>query len=189
MARVPGHHLRAQRISPIVLGALGVSLLLFAGMLNLNRVRSADQSAVNARARFEQTALAAQQIRDYRERAALRGPSERPDEDVQAMVFQALSDAGLPTARQQQLSGSGRIRINAGSRESSREVYEDRVSVVLQPMLPDEVWNLLAAWRTLGLNWRPVSLVLELSNRRGSDPVYIATIVFANRFEISREEQ
>jgi hypothetical protein len=188
MARVPGHDSRSPRLSPVVLAALGVSLLLFAGMLNLNRVRSADQSVADARARYEQTATAAQQILDYRERAANRGPSERPDEDVQAMVFQALDDAGLPTARQQQLSGSGRIRINAGSGDSSQEIYDDRVSVVLQPMSPTEVWNLLASWRSLGSNWRPVSLVMELSNRRGSDPVYSATIVFANRFEVPREE-
>ncbi|XOV76058.1 MAG: hypothetical protein ACFHWZ_03540 [Phycisphaerales bacterium] len=143
----------------------------------------------DARARFDQTAAAVQQIRDYRERSANRGPSERPGEDVQAMVFQALDDAGLPPARQQQLSGSGGIRINAGSTDSSHEIYEERVSVVLQPMTPIEVWNLLASWRALRSNWRPVSLVMDLSNRRGSDPIYSATIVFANRFEVPREER
>ena len=168
---------------------MGASVLLFAGVLNLSRVRSADQSVADAHARFEQTAVAAQQILDYRERSANRGPSERPDEDVQAMVFQALDDAGLPTARQQQLSGSGRIRINAGSSDSAYEIYEDRVSVVLQPMSPVEVWNLLASWRALRSNWRSVSLVMELSSRRDSDPVYSATIVFANRFEVPREER
>lgn len=189
MVRTPVTSSRPSRHSPAAIAAIGASLLLFAGVINLSRGRAADRSVADARARFDQTAAAVQQILDYRERSADRGPSEMPDEDVQAMVFQALDDAGLPTARQQQLSGSGRIRINAGSGDTAHETFEDRVSVVLQPMNPTEVWNLLTSWRALRSNWRPVSLVMELSSRRDSDPVYSATIVFANRFEVPREER
>lgn len=189
MPRRGGHSGHSSRLRPGLIVAVGASLLLFAGVINLNRVRSADRSVADAHARFDQTAAAAQQILDYRERSDNRGPSERPNEDVQAMVFQALDDAGIPTVRQQRLSGSGRIRINAGSSDSSHEIYEDRVSVVLQPMSPVEVWNLLASWRALRSNWRPVSLVMDLSNRGGSDPVYSATIVFANKFEVPRDER
>jgi len=189
MVRTPVTSSRPSRHSPAAIAAIGASLLLFAGVINLSRGRAADRSVADARARFDQTAAAVQQILDYRERSADRGPSEMPDEDVQAMVFQALDDAGLPTARQQQLSGSGRIRINAGSGDTAHETFEDRVSVVLQPMNPTEVWNLLTSWRALRSNWRPVSLVMELSSRRDSDPVYSATIVFANRFEVPRDER
>ncbi len=57
-----GQSAHSPRLSPVLTVVMGASVLLFAGVLNLNRVRSADQSVADARARFEQTAVAAQQI-------------------------------------------------------------------------------------------------------------------------------
>ncbi|MFI4853472.1 MAG: hypothetical protein ACIAQF_00665 [Phycisphaerales bacterium JB065] len=114
------------------------------------------------------------------------GPSEQPNEDVLALVAQALSDSGLPSSRQQKLSSAGQIRIN-NANSDSEDTFEDRVTVTFQPMTPEEVWAVLTAWDRLGTNWKPISLVMEISNRRGADPVYSATIDFANRFTVPRD--
>jgi hypothetical protein len=173
------------RLNPLVLTAVGFSVLLFSLVLNLQRVRSASQDLQDAQNRYEQISAAVNQIADFRERSVETGPSEQPNEDVLALVAQALSDSGLPSIRQQQLSSAGRIRINTANTDSE-DTYEDRVTVRFQPMSPDEVWAVLTAWDRLGTNWKPVSLVMEISNRRGDDPVYSATIDFANRFTVPR---
>ncbi len=177
---------RSNGLHPPVLAAMGFSILLFSLVLNLQRVRSANQDLLDAGARYAQILTAANQIANYRKSNANSGPSEQPNEDVLALVSQALSDSGLPSGRQQQLSSVGRIRINT-SNSSSEDTYEDRVAVRFQPMTPDEVWAVLIAWDRLGSNWKPISLVMEISNRRGDDPVYSATIDFANRFTVPRD--
>lgn len=179
--------LSSNRLNPLALSAIGFSVLLFSLILNVQRVRSASQDLQDARARYEQISAAVNQIAEYRERSVELGPSEQPNEDVLALVAQALSDSGLPNSRQQQLSSAGRIRINTDSASSTEQIYEDRVTVRFQPMSPDEVWAVLNAWDRLGSNWKPISLVMEISNRRGDDPVYSATIDFANRFTVPRD--
>lgn len=173
------------RVNPLVLTGFGVSVLLFSLVLNIQRVRTASQDLMDAQARYEQISAAANQITAHRERSTESGPSEQPNEDVLALVAQALADSGLPSSRQQQLSGAGRIRINTAN-TGSEDTYEDRVTVRFQPMSPEEVWAMLTSWRRLGTNWKPISLVMEITNRRGDDPVYSATIDFANRFTVPR---
>ncbi|NRA31581.1 MAG: hypothetical protein HRU11_15135 [Parvularculaceae bacterium] len=79
------------------------------------------------------------------------------------------------------LVGRAEVRSAVG-RSSDQQVSEDRVEGEFEPMTPAEVWDVLVAWRDLDVNWRPVSLVMVQSNRRGDDPVYSATIGFANRY-------
>ncbi|MFI4854370.1 MAG: hypothetical protein ACIAQF_05250 [Phycisphaerales bacterium JB065] len=174
------------RLNPLVVAAIGFSVVLFSLVLNVQRVRSANQDLQDAEDRYEQISVAANQIAAYRERSVESGPSEQPNEDVLALVAQALSNSALPSSRQQQLSSAGRIRISTANSESE-DTYEDRVTVRFQPMTPDEVWTVLTAWNRLGTNWKPISLVMEISNRRDDDPVYSATIDFANRFTVPRE--
>ena len=188
MPKVNESLLSIDRVSPLLLAAMGASALLFAVVVNVQRVQATRAASEAAQARYEQTAAAAQQIAAYRERAAASGPSEAPEEDVAALVLQALNDADIPASREQRLTSSAPIRVNVGGRGDDRQVLEDRVEGEFAPMTPAEVWDVLAAWRALDVSWRPVSLVMVQSNRRGDDPVYSATIGFANRYEPTNPE-
>lgn len=182
MPRANGSTMAIDGVNPLLLAAVGASVLLFAVVVNVQRVQAAQAASESAQARYEQTAAAAQQIAAYRQRSAESGPSEAPEEDVAALVLQALNDAGIPASREQRLTSSAPIRVNAGGRSGDRQVFEDRVEGEFEPMTPAEVWDVLAAWRSVNVNWRPISLVMVQSNRRGDDPVYSATIGFANRY-------
>ena len=182
MPELTSSKMSIDRVSPLLLAAVGASASLFAVVVNVQRVQAARAASEAAQARYGQTAAAAQQIAAHRERSAESGPSEAPEEDVAALVLQALNDAGIPASREQRLTSSAPIRVNAGGRSDDRQVFEDRVEGEFEPMTPAEVWDVLAAWRALDVSWRPVSLVMVQSNRRGDDPVYSATIGFANRY-------
>lgn len=168
--------------SPLLLVAAGVALV-FVLVWSVSRVGQATERLDIARLSAVQASDAAAMIAAARESELQSTPSSQPDEDVLALLAQAMNDAGLPRSRQQQVASAGQVRIDQqGLGASATETVEDRVTIRLQPMTSSEVRSLLQAWQGLSSDWYPVSLVMESANRSGGDPVYSAALEVAIRY-------